>query len=94
MANRKLKLKGAARYTITTLQKDPILRNGVVTVDDATADKLLKETVRDRANNAWPIWVDVTNEEAQAKVDEEVVKPKRRRRAPKKQTAADESAAA
>lgn len=85
MTQRKLQLKGAARYTITSIQKDPILRNGTITVDDATAEKLLKEVVRDRANNAWPIWLDVTGE-GEAKVDAEVVKPKRRRRAPKKKT--------
>ena len=94
---RKLKLKGAARYTVLAIgRKDPVLRNEVIEVDNNVAEKLLKEVVLDRANTEWLIWLDLSGEE-EAAVDKEVVaqeeepkKTRRRRRTSKKGT--DEAA--
>lgn len=87
MSKRKVKLRGAARYTVLAIgRKDPVLRNETIEVDDEIAEKLLKEVVRDKANTEWPIWQEVTGEEPAA-VDEEVVAPKpktHRRRTSKK----------
>lgn len=90
---RTLKLKGAARYTVLPVKKEPILRNQTIDVDDATAERLLTETVRDRANTEWPVWQDVTGE-GKAGVDKEVVKPKRRTRRTKKAATPDQTEAA
>lgn len=76
-----LKLRGAARYTITALKPPvPVERNGTVKVEDDLATQLLGQTVRDRANTAWPVWEDVTPE-GKAKVARNTVKKTRRSRA-------------
>lgn len=88
MSMRTLKLRGAARYTIMTVGKEPILRNGTADVDEATAKSLLKQVVFDRANTAWPVWEDVTPEGA-AEVDKQVTKKPRRTRRRKTEQAED-----
>ena len=92
-----LKLRGAARYSVLKVSKDPVLRNDTIEVDDETAEKLLAERVRDRANTWWPVWEDVTQESASVDAEvleeaseEEAPKPRRKRRA--KRPAADSAA--
>lgn len=82
---RKMKLRGAARYTVMTHGKEPVLRNQTIDVEDDVAEKLLKEVVKDRANTEWPVWQDVTGEGA-AEVAKQTVKKRRTRRTKKVQT--------
>ena len=88
---RKLKLRGAARYTVLSVSKDPVQRNQTIDVDDATAEGLLKQQIKDRANTSWPVWEDVTPEGG-AEVKKTAVKKTRARR--KKATAPAEEATA
>lgn len=89
---KKLKLKGANRYSIVAIRKEPFERGETIDVEDRMAVALLKETVRDRANNKWPVWEDVSREDPPT-VSEEVAKktPTRRRRKSKVQVAQTET---
>ena len=76
---RKLKLRGADRYSVLSIQHEPIERGETLEVEDDVAEKLLKETVPDAANRRWPIWEDVTPEE-EASAEKVVRKTTKRRR--------------
>ena len=94
-----LRLRGAARYSILGIRREPFERGDTVTVEDAIAEKLLKETVRDKANNRWNVWEEVAASDGPARVDPSVKdktpapKQRRRRRTKKEMEAARAEAA-
>lgn len=85
-----LRLRGAARYSILSIRREPFERGEKISVDDTLAEKLLKETVRDKANTRWNVWEELAADDGPAGVEKEVVKKTRRRRRTKAPTTAEE----